>query len=235
MFCYPASHAFQTRRFAYCLQCLKLGSTSWFDFHKTKEIFDISEETLAKHVFRFPQYVQDITTENEMMHDAGKMFQRVVVETVPDPRLDLPESPVQPGFRPLEQFNESYESDSEDGGDFDPEDCEEDDFSFKRLVDCLTECFDRFCFLHGSFDSSTFISLAQTFFPENGNENFSLTKDRFMLLKGKVISFVMKKVFVILALTKNQIDKLNALFKAVLFVTGEGRKLCKHIHAGYLS
>ena len=147
------------------------------------------------------------------MYDAGKLFRRDVVETVPVPRLGLPESPVQPGFRPLEQFNESYESDSEDGGDFDPEDCEEDDFSFKRLVDCLTECFDRFCFLHGSFDSSTFISLAQTFFPENGNENFSLTKDRFMLLKGKVISFVMKKVFVILALTKTQIDKLNAFFQ----------------------
>ena len=226
---------YQTRRFVYCLHCSKLRSHSWFDSHKTKVTFDLSEETLAKHVFMFPQYVQDITTEMEMMNDAGKLFKKADGEMVIDPRLDSSETPQQPCFRPLEQFDDSDDSDTDDGGDLDHADCDEEDFCFKRLLQSLTDCFDKFCFLHGKFDSSKFIFLTQTFFDEKGYDNLAWEHDRFTLLKAKTISFVMKKVFVMLALTKSQMDTLNAFFKTVLFVAGEDRTLSKHIHAGYLS
>ena len=44
--------------------------------------------------------------------------------------------------------------------------CEESDV-FHRTVECVTECFDRFCFLHGKFDHSSFLSLSQTLFSSN--------------------------------------------------------------------
>ena len=125
--------------------------------------FDLSEETLAQHDVRLPRYLDDITTEMELLNDAGKMFKESVVETVFDPRLDLPDTLVHPLTCPLEQLDEANDSDSDDGGALDQTDCDEDDNSFKRLVECLTDCFDKFCFVHGTFDSSTFIRLTQTF------------------------------------------------------------------------
>ena len=107
---------------------------------------------------------------------------------------------------------------------------------FKRFVECLTGCFDKFCFVHGTFDSSAFISLWQTLFHENCHENDFLDRDRFRLLKGGIISFAMKKIFVMLALTRKQMDNLNVFVKTILtFVSEENAKLCKHIHSGYMS
>ena len=117
---------FRTRRFTYCLHCFKLKSPSWFDSHKTKETFDLSEETLAKHAFRFQQYVRDITSEMEMLNDAGKLFKAANGEAVIDPRLDLPESPIQPCFRPFEQFDDSDDSEYDD--DYDDSDYDEEDY-----------------------------------------------------------------------------------------------------------
>ena len=56
------------------------------------------------------------------------------------------------------------------------------------------------------------------------------------MFKGKFLSFIMRKVFVLLALSKNQMDTLNNLIKAILsFVSGEDETLCQHIHAGHQS
>ena len=107
---------------------------------------------------------------------------------------------------------------------------------FKRLVECLTDCFDKFCFVHGTFDSSAFISLWQTLFSQNCHDNDFLDRDRFRLLKGRIISFAMKTIFVMLALTRKQMDTLNVFVKTILtFVSEENAKLCKHIHSGYMS
>ena len=55
-------------------------------------------------------------------------------------------------------------------------------------------------------------------------------------MKGKLISFLWRKVFVMVSMTKRQIDMMNNLFKAVIFFVSKGNEaFCKHIHAGYLS
>ena len=179
--------------------------------------------------------MQGIPTEIEILNDYGKLFKSFEVETENEPMLDLPESPLHTYFRPWEQFDGSNDSDSDDG-DFDDADCDEGDICFKRLLECLTECFDKFCFVHGTFDPTKFTSLWQSFFHGNENVINLLNSYRFTLLKGKILSFMMKKLFVMLALTKTQMDTLNAFYKTVLlFVPGESCKLSKHIHAGYSS
>ena len=53
-------------------------------------------------------------------------------------------------------------------------------------------------------------------------------------MKARVVSLVLRRVFVILALTKKQANPLNSLFKAVLlFVDNEA--ISGRIHASYLS
>ena len=203
---------FQTRRYVYCLHCFKLRSSSWFDTHKKKATFDLSQDALDKHISMFPRYVQDITTEIEILNDSGKLFKSSLVQTENEPMLDMPESPLHPCFRPWEQLDSSDDSDSDDG-DLDDADCDEGDICFKRLLECLTECFDKFCFVHGTFDPTKFTSLWQSFFHGNENVINHLNRYRFTLLKGKILSFMMKKLFVMLALTKTQIDTLNTFFK----------------------
>ena len=133
---------FQTRRFIYCLHCFKLGSYSWFDYHKIDASFDMSKDSLSKHISRFPQYVQDITSELEMLNEGGKLFKKSpVADTGNERLLDLADLPVQLRLRPSEEFDDAGESDS-DENDLGENDGDDERLNFKMLVDCLTDCFD---------------------------------------------------------------------------------------------
>ena len=228
---------FKTRRFVYCLHCYHLGSYSWFDTHKKEPTFDISRVSLAERIDRFEHYVGDITTEMELMNDCANLFKESPsADTVNETGTELPDSPLQPRPCPCELLDEMNESDSDDGGDPDDNQIDDERLSFKRLVECLTDCFDKFCFVHGTFDSSTFISLWQTLFRQHAHVDDTLDSEHFRLLKGKIISFAMKKIFVMLALTRKQMDTLNVFFKTILlFVSEDNTELCNHIHSGYMS
>ena len=78
-------------------------------------------------------------------------------------------------------------------------------------------------------------SLANSFGEHRIDED-SVDSDRLRLLKGKIISFAIKKVFVMLGLTKKQMDTLNVFMKTILLLVSDASNdLCKHVHAGYLS
>ena len=67
-------HPFNSRTFIYCLHCLKLGSQSWFNYHKKDFTFDLSRETVAKHHIRFSRYIEDVKSEVELLNESRKLF-----------------------------------------------------------------------------------------------------------------------------------------------------------------
>ena len=155
--CVTQLHApFDSRSFIYCLDCCKLGSPSWFAYHKESFVFDRSEESLAIHRNRFSRYVEDISSDVDLMNDEGKLFKlvRKVPPSLNGPQAEATEQPIVAPYRRLEPsfcstqcgHGAAEEDPDEDG----QPDCEESDI-FHRTLECLTECFEKFCFLNRSF------------------------------------------------------------------------------------
>ena len=107
--------------------------------------------------------------------------------------------------------------------------------SFSQHVDAIIQCFCDFCFSNPIFETDSILSACRFFDEQNGGSSMDETKASF--LKAKVISNIMKRVFVRLSLTKTQMDVLNRLIKSILLLASpkKNKSLTDHIHAGYLS
>ena len=82
------------------------------------------------------------------------------------------------------------------------------------------------------FNSQAFISDCHGLLQDNEDQTDSKTQ----ISKAKIITAVLRKTFSQLSLTKQQMDVLNRVVKAIiLFITQEMRILTDHIHAVYLS
>ena len=163
------------------------------------------------------------------MHDAGKVFKEktISVPTREDqPTIQIVDSPVEPQMRRIDHISSSV-TDFRDDLD-EPGECADGDDVLNRTIECLCDCFEKTCFLHGKFEPLAFIGLAKTLF--NGDSlTGSFDDGSFTLLKGKLISFLMRKVFVMLAMTRKQIDTLNNFVKAILvFVSDKRKRLQAH-------
>ena len=199
------SSPFLTREFAYCLHCRKLRSIPWFYHHNRRTMFEPSAETQRVFQSKFEAFVRDIFTEVELLHESGKLFLR--------PRDShrqadaVPRSLQQPPSQCAEQqrpFNEQTTF-PEQNDPFDNEDEEGDDNEspqFVRLAQCISDCFLEFCFGDRTFDTKLFASLSETFF---GNENEMGCKafDMRKSIKARVVSRIMRKVFVMLSVKKS--------------------------------
>ena len=172
------------------------------------------------------------------MNDMGTLFKRKRVRSRPRPEnqqvLNTPDIIVQPelrSFQPASEndmdFEEDFDREYDEGGDKDD--------SFQRTIECLCECFEKECFVRGKFDSASFVRISQTLFKRDGLAG-NIDYDSFSLFKGKFISFMMRKVFIMLAMTRRQMDTMNNFFKAILaFICGANDNINTHIHAGYSS
>ena len=128
----------------------------------------------------------------------------------------------------------AFFQDESDGLD---EDCieEESSINIEQLARCKGGCFEEFCFENKTFDIKQFASLAKTFFGDKAQKSRS-GYDSSGNIKAKVLSRLMRKMFVLLTLTKRQIDVLNRNVKAVLvFVNPDNCSVPQKIHSGYLS
>ena len=128
-------------------------------------------------------------------------------------------------MRRSEQIFSTY-LDSDDDDQSDVGGFEED--AFKRTIECVCDCFEKACLVNGKFDEHAFLGLSQTLFKQ---DIFTSSFDRrsFSQFKGKFTSFMMRKVFVMLAMTKKQMDTINNFFKAILsFLSDENDKLDTH-------
>ena len=104
--------------------------------------------------------------------------------------------------------------------------------SFDNDVETISVGFYESCFSKANFNAYSFISDCHSLFKQSENK----TNHETSFLKAKVMSNVMRKLFVELSLTKQQMDKLNRFLKAVILcLTPENEKMAEHIHAGYLS
>ena len=186
---------FDSRCFVYCLHCCKLGSPSWFDYHKEDFVFDRSEKSLAKHRNRFSRYVEDVSSDVDLLNDQGKLFKRARRDPPSQngPHMEAQEQPI---IAPRRRLEPSFCSTQWGCGAVEEDlnedclpDCEESDI-FHRTLECLTECFDKFCFLNGKFNHSSFQSLSQTLFSQNSDRTFH-EKDLFNVQRQ--VSFVHHK------------------------------------------
>ena len=69
-----------------------------------------------------------------------------------------------------------------------------------------------------------------------GNGSFITSSDDSIRIKAKVLSRIIRKVFVLLSLSKNQAAVLNRFLKAVLiYVSDKNEEFARRIHAVYFS
>ena len=228
---------FRMRSFLYCLHCFKLGSQSWFDYHKKAVAFDLSEKSIANHKASFSRYVRDIESEVELLNDSGKLFKQQKAPPRPRPAkppdICISGSFLQPEQRRIDPvhpadlfFQEDFEDEDNQTGN--------EDGMFQRTIECLCDCLEKACFVNGTFDSNAFVRLSQALLKRDFLSR-AFDEQSFSLFTGKIISFTMRKLFVTLALSKKQMDTLNSFFKALLLLTSHENDLHKHVHAGYLS
>ena len=232
------NHPFSHREFAYCLHCRKLRSIPWFYRHKRKKGFEPSPQMICWFHQKFDTYVRDIFTELECLSDMGKLFP-LDHETVPRlPINDVPRcQPTVTSTVGQEQFVicESIGDDISDAT-FQNDDVELDStLQNDRLAHCISECFEEFCFDGTTFDLKRFASLSNTFFGPDGIRN-GMSLNSCESVKPKVLSRLMRKVFVMFSLSKKQMDVLNKFVKAVLvFSNPDLLTFARKIHSGYFS
>ena len=82
-------------------------------------------------------------------------------------------------------------------------------------VETICDCFEPLCFGSHCFDPTPFDFLSRTVFRGDDRDS-SERKDNLDKFKGKIVSTLLRKVFVKLSLTKNQMDSLNRIIKAIL-------------------
>ena len=105
----------------------------------------------------------------------------------------------------------------------------------ERLVQCISDCFEEFCLEDRRFDLKRFARLTEAFFGDENRPYCGELKSKDGI-KSKVLTCLMRKVFVALSLSKTQMDLLNRFLKGVLIlVDPENTPLAQKIHAGYLS
>ena len=122
----------------------------------------------------------------------------------------------------LDTLDDSLRSLGEDEVDEDED--EEDDLDdndtanelFDRTADCLSDCFLEFCFFNRRFDASAFYDLSMMFFEESGITAM-LEKGQRDLLKARVISKVLRRVFTVLALSKKQKTRSTVFLRGPTF------------------
>ena len=158
---------FSSRQLAYCLHCRKLKSVSWFSRHKRKVGFTPSPQIVALFDAKFKDYFQDILTEVELMSEMGRLFLegrqtvgRKSTSSKQGQQLDdLPSETVDDG-PPFVETEPEFESGSQPVIDMDGN---ADDMCLQaeRMVECISDCFEDYCFLDNTFDLNRFASLSQ--------------------------------------------------------------------------
>ena len=208
---------FHSRQFAYCLHCRQLKSLSWFFDHKRKVRFTPTPQQVLFFDAKFEDYYKDILTEVELLSDVGRLFfegrQFVRRDTSRDQQQEGPLGLQGESQEACLQFVEN-ETEEVFGQQFvfagDDDDMEENDTFMEndRMVDCICECFEDFCFVDKTFDLNKFSQLSQTLL-ELSNSQTGCTSENIQSMKAKILSRLTKKMFVMLSLTKTQMDTLN--------------------------
>ena len=233
------SYPFRQRVFIFCLHCLKMRSPSWFYGHRKDCGGAPSQERLDFFNSRYDHFVRDIESEIDLLDEVGSLFRESSRTGV------MPES----GHRGLHRFRPTTDShqgllpafptEFDEGGEepdeFYENSPEQTSLSDERTVRCISDCFDEFCFLDKTISCERFVSLSRAFFePENGLLSSSVGIS--IRVKARILSRVVRKVFVLLSLSKTQADVLNRFLKTVLIsVSAWNEDFARSIHAVYFS
>ena len=208
------AHPFRTRRFFYCIHCSRLGCSSWFFDHRKKVEIDLSPKSIDKFRSCFIHVVGDIHSEIDYLFERGTLFEerrgsgrRIQRKTTRLRRWqDKDTSSALVPRPPIADADEIGQVDEEaENGDDRTDSLDED-------VETISLGFYESCFSKANFNPQSFISHCHSLFQEYENK----TNQKTTILKAKVISNVMRKVFSELSMTRRQMDKLNRFIKAVI-------------------
>ena len=208
------AHPFRTRHLFYCIHCSRLGSSSWFFDHRKKAEKGLSLKSIEKFRSCFFHMVSDIHSEIDYMFERGTLFeerrgsgrriQRKAARLRRCQDKDIPHGLVP--RPPIADADEIGQVDEEaENGDDGTDPLFED-------VEAISLGFYESCFSKAFFNSHSFISDCHSLFQEYENK----TDQKTTILKAKVISNVMRKLFSELSMTRQQMDKLNRFIKAVI-------------------
>ena len=154
-------------------------------------------------------FQQDIATELELLSSSGKLFvERPKKPTSSSAKRGENSNAVNHCSQSLDHRQSSLDDFREDFEDEVESDDDHEDTSIQieRMVHSVSDCF-LHCFKESPFTIGSFVSLSNAFFtPEDLSPSSSRARD---ILKSKVITRLIKKVFVSIALSKSHIDKMN--------------------------
>ena len=230
---------FRTRHFLYCVHCSNLGSSSWFFEHRKKLVFVLSTSFIDNVRSSFSHYVNDIYSEVDYLFEEGSLFKHETRRGQTSSKTTSRSKHHSGAIDQATRQTRPRSPDPADGRDiFDADGDGEigagSTDSFSQHVDAIIQCFCDLCFSNPIFETDSILSACRFFDEQNGGPSMDETKASF--LKAKVISNIMKNVFVRLSLTKTQMDVLNRFIKLILIlVSPTNKSITDHIHAGYLS
>ena len=158
------AHPFRTRHFMCCLHCRKLRSPSWFYEHKKELVFDVTPDMLAGFHANYTKYERDIVTEVELLSDLGRLFHVFRRKEGASSSFDMQRGPPSDQMGHEDDGHDFHSDlppvmDLEEQPDSDGGALNDNSQEMERLVDCVSQCFEDYCFMANSFDIMKFASL----------------------------------------------------------------------------
>ena len=107
---------------------------------------------------------------------------------------------------------------------------EESDLTYEQEIECARECLLKDSFVRSEFHGGRFLSLAETV----TNKLFSCSDEKTNTFKARVITSLLRKISIILSLSKTQNEQLLSFWKTmVIFINPRNEEIANKIHASY--
>ena len=222
--------------YVYCVHCRRLHSLSWMFKHAKTTPFVLTPRladllTQSMHLFE-----NDIRTEVELIWDRGKLFARRLVApvaTLPASGSSSSQTVNAPESSTLSHPNGYTDDDVSDSVGLNDGGTEA-SFVDERTFGCVEALIVEHCFPGKRFDSCRFSELMERLRCFDAVKRvFSKKQAPFL---ARLITSVMRTVFVSLSMTRSQIDTISRLFKCVLLLLSDDHnEIARRIHSNYSS
>ena len=187
-------HPFRQRVFVFCLHCDKLRSLAWWYSHWKSSSFDLSSERRDFVMRNFERYEGLIVKKIDNLDALGCLFKdpgtRSLIADERHPVVTLGNEMVESPRAGQSLVSAAFDEDEADRPEQDQDG--QSPPIVQRTVQCISECFEEFCFLNKTISCERFVSLSRAFFDAKNCSILSTSADS-ILTKSKVLSHIIRK------------------------------------------
>ena len=229
-------HLMTPMQLGYCVHCKRLFSLSWAKEHSRRLRRKVSDLSTFFNDEKVALYCFDISSELEIrmgksllsttqpngnspphldQSDGEQICQGALNDPLDLPRDHLPCSSPSVHYVP----------------DIAPTSCDSDGINSEQTFECALDCILKDSFRLSEFDGEMFLSLAQSIMDKLFSRSDETNITNF---KARIITSVVRRMAIILSLSKTQNDQLISFLKTMIqFIRPKSREIATKIHASY--